>query len=100
MQDPFERADITSNTFWDWQLNHVGSIYGAMDEVFVRSDTEGVSTALVPTELCADSSRGRDAGVYQESRGDRTSAAVMRLVSNELSEAGELCSRSVGRGVA
>jgi arylsulfatase A-like enzyme len=34
MQDPFERADITSNTFWDWQLNHVGSIYGAMDEVF------------------------------------------------------------------
>ena len=34
MQDPFERADITSNTFWDWQLNHVGSVYGAMDEVF------------------------------------------------------------------
>jgi arylsulfatase A-like enzyme len=34
MQDPFERADITSNTFWDWQLNHVGAVYGAMDEVF------------------------------------------------------------------
>jgi arylsulfatase len=34
MQDPFERADITSNTFWDWQMNHVGSIYGAMDDVF------------------------------------------------------------------
>ena len=34
MQDPFERADITSNTFWDWNLNHVGSVYGAMDEVF------------------------------------------------------------------
>ncbi len=33
-QDPFERADITSNTFWDWQLNHVGQIYGAMDDVF------------------------------------------------------------------
>jgi len=33
-QDPFERADITSNTFWDWQLNHVGSAYGMMDEVF------------------------------------------------------------------
>ncbi len=33
-QDPFERADITSNTFWDWQLNHIGSVYGAMDEVF------------------------------------------------------------------
>ena len=23
MQDPFERADFTSNTFWDWQINHV-----------------------------------------------------------------------------
>jgi arylsulfatase A-like enzyme len=33
-QDPYERADITSNTFWDWQLNHVGSMYGVMDEVF------------------------------------------------------------------
>jgi arylsulfatase len=33
-QDPFERADITSNTFWDWQLNHVGSVYGTMDDVF------------------------------------------------------------------
>jgi arylsulfatase len=33
-QDPFERADITSNTFWDWQINHVGAIYGIMDDVF------------------------------------------------------------------
>ncbi|MBY0559346.1 arylsulfatase [Hyphomicrobium sp.] len=33
-QDPFERADITSNTFWDWQLNHVGGVYGTMDDVF------------------------------------------------------------------
>jgi arylsulfatase len=34
MQDPFERADVTSNTFWDWQLNHVGGVYGTMDDVF------------------------------------------------------------------
>ena len=34
MQDPFERADITSNTFWDWQLNHIGGGYGMMDEIF------------------------------------------------------------------
>jgi arylsulfatase len=34
MQDPFERADITSNTFWDWQMNHVGQVYGMMDDVF------------------------------------------------------------------
>ena len=38
-QDPFERADITSNTFWDWNLNHVGSAYGMMDEVFQFADT-------------------------------------------------------------
>jgi arylsulfatase len=33
-QDPYERADITSNTFWDWQINHIGSVYGSMQEVF------------------------------------------------------------------
>lgn len=32
-QDPFERADFTSNTFWDWQLNHVANMYGVMDDV-------------------------------------------------------------------
>ncbi len=34
MQDPYERADFTSNTYWDWILNHVGGAYGMMDEVF------------------------------------------------------------------
>ena len=34
MQDPFERADITSNTYWDWLINHVGNVYGMNDEVF------------------------------------------------------------------
>ena len=38
-QDPFERADITSNTFWDWQLDHVGSMYGVMDDVFQFAST-------------------------------------------------------------
>ena len=33
-QDPYERADITSNTFWDWQLNHVG--------IDVRRDGRGL----------------------------------------------------------
>jgi arylsulfatase len=33
-QDPFERADITSNTFWDWQLDHVELMYGVMEDVF------------------------------------------------------------------
>ncbi len=34
-QDPYERADITSNTYWDWVINHVGPVYGVMDDVFV-----------------------------------------------------------------
>ncbi len=33
MQDPYERADITSNTYWDWLINHVGAVYGTMDDV-------------------------------------------------------------------
>ncbi len=32
--DPYERADITSNTYWDWNLNQIGAVYGAMDDVF------------------------------------------------------------------
>lgn len=39
MQDPYERADITSNTFWDWQLNHVASMYGVMEQVFAFAET-------------------------------------------------------------
>ncbi|MDQ6470110.1 arylsulfatase [Flavobacterium sp. LHD-80] len=38
-QDPFERADITSNTFWDWQLNHVGAMYGVIQDVVVFAET-------------------------------------------------------------
>ena len=38
-QDPYERADITSNTFWDWNLNHVMNMYGVMDEVFAFAQT-------------------------------------------------------------
>jgi arylsulfatase len=33
-QDPYERADITSNTYWDWSLNQIGAVYGSMEEVF------------------------------------------------------------------
>ncbi|KLT70787.1 arylsulfatase [Flavobacterium sp. ABG] len=38
-QDPFERADITSNTFWDWQLNHVQLMYGAIQDVVAFAGT-------------------------------------------------------------
>jgi arylsulfatase A-like enzyme len=33
MQDPFERADITSNTYWDWQMHHVPQVYQGMEGV-------------------------------------------------------------------
>ena len=33
MQDPFERADITSNTYWDWIMNHVPQVYQGMEGV-------------------------------------------------------------------
>lgn len=38
-QDPYERADFTSNTYWDWLINHVGPVYGIMDEVFAFAAT-------------------------------------------------------------
>ncbi len=38
-QDPFERADITSNTYWDWQLDHVQMMYGVMQDVFEFAST-------------------------------------------------------------
>ncbi len=38
-QDPYERADITSNTFWDWQLNHVELMYGVMADVAAFAST-------------------------------------------------------------
>ncbi|GAA3762241.1 arylsulfatase [Flavobacterium ginsengiterrae] len=38
-QDPFERADITSNTYWDWLMNHVQLVYGAIQDVVVFAET-------------------------------------------------------------
>jgi hypothetical protein len=29
----------SSNTYWYWQINHVGQIYGAMDDVFAFAAT-------------------------------------------------------------
>jgi arylsulfatase len=37
--DPYERADITSNVYWDWLLNQVGALYGSMDDVFRFAET-------------------------------------------------------------
>lgn len=59
-QDPFERADVTSYTFWDWQLNHVGNMYGAMDEVYKFAATfkdfppRSFPPSFVPTNIMED----------------------------------------------
>ncbi len=39
MQDPYERADITSNTYWNWQLQHVGLMYGVIEDVYEFAQT-------------------------------------------------------------
>lgn len=37
--DPYERADITSNTYYDWFMGNAGLIYGALAEVGVFLQT-------------------------------------------------------------
>jgi arylsulfatase len=51
MQDPFERADITSNTYWDWIINHVPQVYQGMEEVttFVASFKEFPPRSVPPS---------------------------------------------------
>jgi hypothetical protein len=59
-QDPFERADITSNTYWDWNINQIGAVYGAMDEVgaFAESFKEfpprSFPPSFVPTNILSE----------------------------------------------
>jgi arylsulfatase A-like enzyme len=63
LQDPYERADFTSNTFWDWQLNHVGSVYGAMEEVgkfaasFKEYPPRSFPPSFVPTNIMEETLR-------------------------------------------
>ena len=72
LQDPFERADITSNTFWDWQINHVGQVYGAMDDVgaFVMTFKEFPPRSFPPSFVPANILE-EHAGRHQGSTGRR-----------------------------
>jgi arylsulfatase A-like enzyme len=51
MQDPFERADITSNTYWDWIMNHVPQVYLGMEGVgdFLASFKEYPPRSVPPS---------------------------------------------------
>ncbi len=57
MQDPYERADITSNTYWDWNLNQIGAVYGGMQDVFDFVETfeefppRSFPPSFVPTKI-------------------------------------------------
>ena len=71
MQDPFERADITSNTYWDWIMNHVPQVYQGMEGVttFVASFKEfpprSVPPSFNPANMLEDDA-ARDQGQAED----------------------------------
>jgi arylsulfatase len=73
-QDPYERADITSNTYWDWLINQVGAIYGVMDDVFKFAATfkeyppRSIPPSFNPTTILE--------GVLDEIKEERRAAAM------------------------
>jgi len=94
MQDPFERADITSNTFWDWQLNHVGAAYGMMDEVFqfVATFKEFPPRSFPPSFNPANilestlESIKEDRRLKQQLDPDRIRGGLNRMIEQQLQE--------------
>jgi len=56
MQDPYERADLTSNTFWDWQFDHYGGSYSTIDAVakFIATFKEFPPRTVPPSFNAAD----------------------------------------------
>ena len=77
-QDPFERADITSNTYWDWNINQIGAVYGAMDEVgeFAESFKEfpprSFPPSFVPTTIVSE--------IMGQIKAERAEAAETELI--------------------
>ena len=49
--DPFERADVTSNTYWDWLLENAILALTASAVVTVRRDVQGVPDASESDQL-------------------------------------------------
>ncbi len=96
MQDPFERADITSNTFWDWQLNHVGGVYGIMDEVFqfVATFKDFPPRSFPPSFNPANIMESTLDGIKEDKRLkdgldlDRIRAGVNRMIDQQLQDRG------------
>jgi arylsulfatase A-like enzyme len=96
MQDPFERADITSNIYWDWQINHVGAVYGTMDEVFkfVASFKEFPPRSFPPSFNPANIMESTLDGFKENKRLkgeldlDRIRAGLDRMIEQQLQDRG------------
>ena len=96
MQDPFERADITSNTFWDWQINHVGSAYGMMDEVFKFVETfkefppRSFPPSFNPANIMESTLDGfkENARLKGELDAERIRAGVNKMIDQQLRDRG------------
>jgi hypothetical protein len=98
LQDPFERADITSNTYWDWVLNHVGSVYGTMDDVgvFVMTFKEFPPRSFPPSfvpstilEETLDDIKDNRAKAGQRAQSiDKIRSGVNQLIEQQLQQRG------------
>jgi arylsulfatase len=98
LQDPFERADITSNTFWDWQLNHVGQVYGAMDDVgafvltFKDFPPRSFPPSFVPTNILEetlDDIKDNRAKAGERAKSiDKIRSGVNQMIEQQLQQRG------------
>jgi arylsulfatase A-like enzyme len=95
MQDPFERADITSNTFWDWQIDHVGGAYGMMQEVFefVATFKEFPPRSFPPSFNPANILEGMMDGIKEKKAlidgmdVDKVRAGLNRIIQEQIQQA-------------
>jgi hypothetical protein len=62
--DPYERADITSNTYWDWVLRRAYLVAGSQAIVaqFIATFKE-FPPRLRPSSFSVDQDHGADAGI-------------------------------------
>jgi arylsulfatase len=80
-RDPFERADFNSNTYWDWQVDHVPILYqvqavvAAQIENFVKYpprqkaasfNLDSVMESLAPAEAAYKKAKAAVAAKAQE----------------------------------
>ncbi|VIO76586.1 arylsulfatase [Bradyrhizobium ivorense] len=95
-QDPFERADITSNTFWDWYVNHVGGLYGMIDEVAVfaasfkefppRSFPPSFNPANIMAEVVDSAKDARAKQAVREQSIDRIRANLRQMIDQQMQQ--------------